>query len=236
MLYYQTVSPDLLTVLQQLMELRELYDFRVVGGTSLALQIGHRGSIDIDLFTDALFDNKEVQLILRDRFSSFQILFENKNGFASQINNIKIDFFNWHVAFIRPAILEDSLRLTNKEEIGAMKLETITTRKEKKDFIDIYFLLQQYPLKKLIDDFRIKYSFIDYKFAIESLMAVDYADKTEEPLMMQTFEWNKAKKYIVDCVKDYLSNLRKNIEEQQQERLRKAQELLKSKKDKPRND
>ena len=53
-LYYETVSPTLQRILHQLMELKSLRGFRLVGGTSLALQRGHRRSIDIDLFTELL--------------------------------------------------------------------------------------------------------------------------------------------------------------------------------------
>lgn len=217
------------------MSLPELSHFRLVGGTSLALQLGHRTSIDIG-FTDTSFKNIHLQLQLRDRFKSFQMLWENSNVFTSQIDNVKVDFFNWHVKFIKPAIIEDSIRLMDKSEIAAMKLETIGTRKEKKDFIDIYFLLQQYSLKELIDNFNLKYPFISYKFIIESLMAVDYADNTEAPEIFLPFEWNEAKNYIVNCTKDYVERLGKKAIDEQQERLRKAEELLKNKKDKEKHD
>ena len=213
------------------MTLPELSHFRLVGGTSLALQLGHRTSIDIDLFTDTSFENIQLQLLLRDQFKSFQLMWENRNGFTSKIDNAKVDFFNWHIKFIKPAIIEDSLRLMDKIEIAAMKLETIATRKEKKDFIDIYFLLQQYSLKELITNFKLKYPFISYKFIVESLMAVDYADNTEAPEIFLPFDWNKAKKYIVNCTNDYVEELGKKVIDEQQERLRKAEELLKNKKD-----
>ena len=106
MLYYQTTSPNLVEVLKQLMQLDELNSFRLVGGTSLALQIGHRKSVDIDLFTDKEFDIKNLQDVLKKKFSSFSISWSNQNGFTSEINNVKADFFNWHNPFIKePNIL-----------------------------------------------------------------------------------------------------------------------------------
>ena len=62
-LHYETVSPTLQRILHQLMELESLRDFRLVGGTSLALQRGHRRSIDIDLFTDAYFDDLTCSIL-----------------------------------------------------------------------------------------------------------------------------------------------------------------------------
>ena len=62
-LYYKTVSPLLLSALQKLMKADEFNSFRLVGGTSLSLQLGHRESVDIDLFTDAAYDSIDFDLI-----------------------------------------------------------------------------------------------------------------------------------------------------------------------------
>src|SRR5438132_167546 len=126
MLYYEAVSPDLIDVLRQLMKMEELTPFRLVGGTSLALQIGHRKSIDIDLFTDTHFEKKDIENLLATTFRGFSLNWQNVNGFTCIINDgIKVDLFNWHSRFVLPAIESDGLRLMNMEEIGAMKLETI---------------------------------------------------------------------------------------------------------------
>jgi hypothetical protein len=230
MLHYETVSPGLLEVLRQLMQLPELKNFRLVGGTSLALQIGHRKSVDIDLFCSGSFDTVSLHRKLAAEFDSFELNWENKNGFTSSINNIKVDLFNWNVPFTTPPVTESELVLMHEEEIGAMKLETVTSRKEKKDFIDIAILLQKYSLSQLLIAFKTKYPYMNAKFVLESLMAIDYADETAEPVMMNPFSWADTKSFIISAVETYFETKKKEIELQQQERLRKAEELLKNKK------
>ena len=229
MLHYETISPNLLSVLKKIQSLPELSAFRLVGGTSLALQIGHRISVDIDLFTDKSFDIDGLQKTLGKTFDSFEVLWANKNGFVSNIDNIKVDFFDWHISFLNAAVTEDGICVADKEDIGAMKLEAITTRKEKKDFIDIAFLLRSYDLSQLLTAHKAKYPFMSTKFVLESLLAVDYADNTEPPIMVIHYDWKRTKSLIVDTVNKYLNDLKEGIVKQQEDRIRKAEELLKKK-------
>lgn len=233
MLHYETVSPHLLSVLKKIQQLPELSAFRLVGGTSLALQIGHRISVDIDLFTDKSFDIAELQKTLNKTFDSFEVLWANKNGFVSTIDDIKVDFFDWHIPFIKEPIVEDGVCLAHMEDIGAMKLEAITTRKEKKDFIDIAFILKSYDLAKLLTAHKIKYPYMSTKFVIESLLAVDFADNTEPPKMIIPYDWQDAKSIIIKTVNNYLGNLKEGVVKQQEDRIRKAEELLRKKNRKP---
>lgn len=222
--------PRLLAALKRLMVLPEFQSFRLVGGTSLALQLGHRMSVDIDLFTDAPFDSKAKQFCLAEAFPSFELAWQNDNGFSAYVDDVKIDCFNWRVRFLEPALIVDEIRLLSLREISAMKLETVTDRKEKKDFVDLFFLLRLFPLKEIIEAFRAKYPFIGYKFALESLLAIDLADKTEMPSMFEPFDWEEAKSFITRTVQDYVAENQSRAQQQQQDRLRKAEDLLRNKK------
>ena len=114
-----------------------------------------------------------------------------------------------------------------------MKLEAITSRKDKKDFFDIMFLLNELSLKELITVFRSKYPYINHKFALESLMAIDYADETADPILLKPLNWTEAKQQIVSNVEYYFTEQKNELTKKQEERLRKAEELLKKKKPKP---
>jgi hypothetical protein len=232
MLNYQAVSSDLIKLLNELFTFHELDSFRLVGGTSLALQIGHRKSLDLDLFTDKIFDKQALLQFLADTFTEFKVNWENRNGFTCFIREIKVDFFNWHIPFLFSPIIENDLRVADKREIAAMKLEAITGRKEKKDFIDIAFLLKEYPLRELLTVFKIRYPFITHTFVLESLMAVDYADDSIVPDMLIETDWEDTKKFIVQSVNNYFFEQKQIIENEKLERIRKAEELLKQKKDK----
>ncbi|MEO8852380.1 MAG: nucleotidyl transferase AbiEii/AbiGii toxin family protein [Ginsengibacter sp.] len=229
MLHYETISPHLLSVLKRIQSLPDVSRFRLVGGTSLSLQIGHRISVDIDLFTDKSFDITELQKTLDKTFDSFEVVWANKNGFVSTIDNIKVDFFDWHIPFIKDLINEDGICLAHMEDIGAMKLEAITSRKEKKDFIDIMFLLRKYSLTDLLSAHKVKYPYMSTKFVIESLLAVDFADNTEPPKMIIPYDWQNEKSFIIKTVNNYLSGLKEGVIKQQEDRIMKAEELLRKK-------
>ena len=233
MLQYQTVSPNLLSLLQQLMNLPSIQQFRLVGGTGLALQLGHRQSVDIDLFSEHDFNKEKLQEILTNEFGSFVLNWKSMNGFTSSINEVKVDFFNWNIPFIMPPVIDGKIVLMDKKEIGSMKLEAITSRKDKKDFFDIMFLLNELSLKELITVFRTKYPYINHKFALESLMAIDYADETADPILLKPLSWTEAKQQIVSSVENYFTEQKNELTKKQEERLRKAEELLKNKKPKP---
>lgn len=212
MLYYKTVSPNLITILKRLMSFSELAKFRLVGGTSLALQVGHRKSVDIDFFSEKEFDNKHLQFFLQKNFENFVLDWQNTEGFVARVDGVKVDFFNWHIPFVYPQIEIDNVRMADKREIAAMKMEAITSRKEKKDFIDVAVLLREYEFKELLSTFRIRYPFINHKFVIESLSAIDYADESVNPEMTIDYKWEDVKKDIQKNVEQYFLSQLANAE------------------------
>ncbi len=107
-----------------------------------------------------------------------------------------------------------------------MKLETITGRKEKKDFFDIAFLLQEFSLKQLINVFTIKYLFMDKMMIIESLTAAALADDSLDPLLLKKMEWDSAKNNISHSIENFYADQINQIKQGQQRRMDKAEELL----------
>ena len=81
MLRKETISPNCLILLQDLMTLPELQTFRLAGGTALSLQYGHRISVDLDIFTDRSFDLAELEVALRQSYPTFIKDFSNRLGF-----------------------------------------------------------------------------------------------------------------------------------------------------------
>ena len=216
-------------ILKRLMSFSELAEFRLVGGTALALQIGHRKSVDIDFFCSKEFDKKRLQLFLQKNFEHFVLNWQNNEGIVARIDDVKVDFFNWHIPFIYPAIEIDNIRMADKREIAAMKMEAITGRKEKKDFVDVAVLLREYEFKELLSAFKIRYPFISHKFVIESLTAIDYADESVNPEMVIDYKWKDVKKDIQTNVERYFLTQLAEAEKIKQDRLQQAQELLKKK-------
>ena len=160
-LYYNTVSTPLLSILRRLMSAEVLNDFRLVGGTALALQRGHRMSVDIDLFTDLDYADMPVADMRNYLEKEFPVhrgtesMDMPANGYhiflsEGQEPPIKVDFF-YTEPFIFPAIEEDGLRIADQREIAAMKLGVIGNQiYRQKDYWDVHDLLEDYSLSEMI--------------------------------------------------------------------------------------
>ncbi len=159
-LYLNTVSDLLWSSLKQLMSIEEFNSFRMVGGTSLSLQLGHRESIDIDLFTDAEYGSKDFAILeakLIETFpyvdtTSVDLVGMGKSYFIGNNENelVKLDLF-YTDPFVFPSILEQNIRFSSIEEVAAMKFEVIGNGGRKKDFWDIHELLDSYTLDEMIE-------------------------------------------------------------------------------------
>ncbi len=158
-LYLNTVSSLLWNLLIQLMSIEEFNAFRLVGGTSLSLQLGHRKSVDIDLFTDADYgsiDFEALEAILNENFPYVNSLYDGavgmgKSFFIGTNENelVKLDLF-YTDPFVFPVIVEEGVRLSSIEEVSAMKFEVIANGGRKKDFWDIHELLEKFTLDEMI--------------------------------------------------------------------------------------
>lgn len=160
-LYYDTVSAPLLSILKKLISSDVFKGFRLVGGTALALQRGHRRSIDIDLFTDLDYADMPVAAMREYLEKEFPIhkgtesMDMNANGYHIFISEgqeppIKVDFF-YTEPFIFSAIEEDGLRIADQREIAAMKLGVIGNQiYRQKDYWDVHDLLEDYSLLEMI--------------------------------------------------------------------------------------
>ncbi|KFF16559.1 nucleotidyl transferase AbiEii/AbiGii toxin family protein [Flavobacterium hydatis] len=159
MLYKETVSAEMWELLQKLMKDEMLKDFYLVGGTSLSLQIGHRLSIDIDLFTTKDFDVLSMLGHLKKSHSSLKVENLDTNTLMIKIGSIKVDILAHKYAWQSPAETIENVRLASIQDIGAMKLHAIFQNGTRiKDFVDMYFLLDHHPLKDYLQAYQRKYN------------------------------------------------------------------------------
>ena len=187
-LYLNTVSDLLWSSLKQLMQIEEFNSFRIVGGTSLSLQLGHRASVDIDLFTDAAYgsiDFSALEAKLIETFpyvdtTSVDLVGMGKSYFMGNNENelVKLDLF-YTDPFVFPCILEQNVRFSSIEEIAAMKFEIIGNGGRKKDFWDIHELLESYTLDEMIE-FYLKRN--PYGYSKDELLAkvVDFSNAEDD--------------------------------------------------------
>ena len=196
MLQIQSVNPNLLRVLKELMSIELLQSLNLVGGTSLALQIGHRVSIDIDLFGAIDFDYQEVVHDFRS-IGNVRILSQSKHINIFSIDDIKVDFVNYSYPLLDPIIMEDGIRMISTKDIAAMKLNAIAGRGSKKDFIDLYYLLREYSIEEIYEFYRSKYKDGNLFLVQKSLVYFNDADRERTPTIFDDIRWEDIKKEIV---------------------------------------
>lgn len=196
MLHYNTITAETLELLKKLQAVPAFSELRLVGGTSLALQIGHRNSIDIDLFGKLSID----EIALNEALSNIGKLIQlkkSKNINIYSLNNIKLDIVNYPYQWIDRPVKTDTLLLAGLKDITAMKLAAITSRGTKKDFIDIFFLLNIYSLPEMLEFYEKKYHDGSVFLVLKSLTYFEDADQDETPKMYVAYDWEKTKTKII---------------------------------------
>jgi len=189
------------------MVLPSLRQFSLVGGTALSLRYGHRSSEDLDLFLHEIFDINIIENELKIVFGSgFNYESGHKNiGIFCYIQKIKVDIFYFPHSPIDKIEEVDNIRMYSISDISAMKIQAILGRAKKKDFWDLYELLQHYPLQQLIDWHKQKYP--NQMLAISIPNAITYfaeAEESETPVSFKNQNWEQIKKGISKTVSDYL--------------------------------
>lgn len=194
------VSPETLILTKELQSITELNKFYLVGGTALALQMGHRNSIDIDLFSQDDFDSMEILKILKEKYNVIE-RYKGKNTIILFINNIKVDFITHPYPFVNQPIIDEGIRFLSKEDITAMKLNAIAqSGKRLKDFIDIYFLLQHYSLSSMIEFYKVKYPHSNPLIPLKAINYFDDIDLTQDaPKMLFPLSFHKIKSRIQEA-------------------------------------
>jgi predicted nucleotidyltransferase component of viral defense system len=203
MLHTQTVNAELLGVLNALMNNPDFHDYYLVGGTALALQIGHRQSIDIDLFGPKELDEIEILNFLNS-IGKVQIIKKSKNILIYNVNGIKVDFVCYKYPWVNPPVSIQNIQMASKADIGAMKLNAITGRGSLKDFIDLYYLFEEFSLKELFNFYNLKYAEGSEFLVLKSLTYFEDAEQDEMPLMTSKLSWEKMKSKIKKEVRNYM--------------------------------
>jgi hypothetical protein len=196
------ISPKTIQLIQELQALPELKAFCLVGGTALTLQLGHRNSIDIDLFTQLDFIADDLEALLKPRFD-FKTTLSKNNTVLAVVNGIKTDFIKHDYRLIQPPITEEGITFLSKPDIAAMKLHTIIQSGQRlKDFIDIYFLLEHFSLRQMIGFFTGKYTYTNPVIALKAVTFFDEIDETiNPPKLLRPLPIRQIKKRILDAAK-----------------------------------
>lgn len=209
-LYFNTVTPLLKSILEDLMQAEEFNAFRLVGGTALSLHYGHRMSVDIDLFSDADYgslDFKAIDDYLRANYfyaDSMDIapIGMGKSYYVgrSADESVKLDLY-YTDTFIEEAQLFNNLRLASKAEIAAMKLDVVQRTGRKKDFWDIDQLKDDFTINEMfaLHEKRHPYTH-NRELLIEKFTDFTQADDDFEPMCLRGRHWELIKLDMIDFI------------------------------------
>jgi len=179
------VHPNTFNLIQELQSLEFMKGFYLVGGTALALKLGHRNSIDIDLFTQDEFNDNDVIENLLEKFK-LNLIYNRKNTIICSINEVKTDFIRHNYPLINNPITEEGITYLSLEDICAMKLHAIqNSGKRLKDYIDIYFLLEHFSLNQMLDFYEIKYQHSNKLIALRAINYFDDIDPSIDPPVLK---------------------------------------------------
>jgi hypothetical protein len=199
MLFTNAIQPATLDLLKRLQGQAELSQTRLVGGTALALQLGHRLSVDIDLFGiwDKTLDVGEI--LCRCGGATEEHRTANIRVFI--LSGIKVDLVYYEHPWLTDAVEEEGIRLATVSDIAPMKLEAINNRGSKKDFVDLAFILDVLSLGDLLALYRKKYPRGSEYLVLRSLVYFEDAEDDPMPVMLRPMTWEEVKGRIREEVR-----------------------------------
>lgn len=180
-MFYNILDKKRLTILPRFKNFKK--DFYLAGGTGLALQLGHRDSIDFDFFSKKDIDTEKLYLQIKETFKGCKILKvqEEKNTLTVFINdNIKLSFFTYNYKLIKKTVNEHYFNIASIVDIACMKLSAIVSRAANKDYIDLYFIFKKVSLKSILNNLNKKLPELDINLVLKSL--VYFKDLKMEPI------------------------------------------------------
>lgn len=204
-MYPETLAPETRRVLEKISTLIFPKDFYLVGGTALALHLGHRESIDLDFFSPQDFSleklKKAVAVLGRYRLTN-----EEAGTLDGMLDDVKLTFIRYEYPLLFPFVDWQGVELADERDIACMKIDAVSSRGSKKDFVDIYFLLEKYSLAELLSFFERKYSHIEYNklHLLKSLAYFDDAEEDVMPKMLKDVSWGTVKARVLEETRELI--------------------------------
>jgi len=199
-LHWQTVTPLMREVLRTVGKSDLCPRFYLAGGTALALQLGHRRSIDLDFFsaTDEVRPEMHRQALRVLESFGPTIVEQAWGNLLLLVQNLHVGFFGYGCALLATPSLAEGVPMASVTDIGLMKLDALATRASRKDFYDLYAIAQRVPLRDLLDLAPTKYPLVrDFEALVVRYMAYfDRAEQEQPPLMLEAVDWSTVKEFF----------------------------------------
>ncbi len=183
----------------------------LAGGSALALQIGHRVSYDLDFFTRKPFRTDRLISEIRKATGHFQVLTEEEGTLILEIEGVKVAFFQYEYPFLTRIIEHAGTRIAGMLDIASMKVIAISQRGVKRDFVDLYFILQEIPFHLIAAHMvkRFGKQRINPAHIGKSLVWFADADTNPDPAYIKGKEiaWDSIRKFFRTHVKQFTLDL-----------------------------
>jgi predicted nucleotidyltransferase component of viral defense system len=180
--------------------------FYLAGGTAIAIQLGHRRSVDLDWFTPGTIpDPMRLAADIRDAMDDFAVTGTAEGTLHGQAGGVKFSFLEYrYAALVEPVEWpEYGCHLAGLEDLACMKLSAIGGRGAKKDFIDVYALGRtRFTLDEMLGLYRRKFAVQDVGHILMSLTYFDDADAEDMPEMLWDTDWPNIKRTIEGWISD----------------------------------
>lgn len=198
MLHFETILPETLDLMRRILARPVFAQARLVGGTALALQLGHRVSEDFDVFGEWNPDEPLAPVL-----SECGTVTESGGSGRIQsffVDGVKVDCVRYPYAWIADPVVGDGFRLADVRDIAPMKLAAVASRGSRKDFVDVAFLLKRLTIREMLALYREKYPDGNEYLVLRSLCWFADAEAQPMPRMLAPFDWNAAKREILAAV------------------------------------
>lgn len=196
-MFDKAILPDTFRAIQLVSKIPFIKEAYLAGGTALALQLGHRVSVDLDFFTLKEFDEDALssQLLQFEEFVQKNKAWRTVQG---KIGETEFSLFYYKNTLIEETVEYEGIKLVSKKDIAAMKVDALQGRGTKRDFIDVYFLSKIYKLEEMLNFFDLKYGILEDRWysILRSLDYFEEADREDLPKMLMDVKWEEVKRFF----------------------------------------
>jgi predicted nucleotidyltransferase component of viral defense system len=204
---WECAEPELVTAYCLISTILSDTDFYLAGGTALALQEGHRISVDLDFMSATFSEPENLIQDVQAADLEFEVTMTSSRTVYITTGGVQVSFFGYDYPQLEEVVEcgEGLLPLAHTDDIAAMKLAAVASRGSRKDFVDLWLLISRHrSLEAYLELFKTKYRMRDIGHVIRSLRYFDDADEEPELRMLIDLDWNRVKSDFLTWVSSLL--------------------------------
>lgn len=204
-MFTRGLSAQTQTNLESLKSVSFVRNYYLAGGTALSLHFGHRFSNDLDFFSQNPATPETIRVELA-KLGNLEIIQNEEGTFNGILNDSKLSFFVYPYGLLDPVLDFGGVGVADVADIACMKIDAISSRGTKRDFIDLYFICRKFkPIEGLLELYSKKYRKVKFNklHLVKSLVYFDEAEGDIVPEMIEKVDWEEVKKFFREKVKNF---------------------------------